>query len=198
MTVRQSWTSIEAWLKENTSATRKSLRPPVKADALDKLQAKLGLSLPADFRESLHIHDGQKSDGDEDAGLFPYADKVLGAMPSFRLLAVAEIAREWKMMKELFDMKEFEGRKTKPSRGISKEWWNPGWVPIADDGGGDYFCLDLAPARGGAVGQVMVFLHDMTERPLIARSYAAWLEKLARGLASGKYVLDEDDGIVEQ
>jgi cell wall assembly regulator SMI1 len=38
----------------------------------------------------------------------------------------------------------------------------------------------------------------MVERPLIAKSYAAWLEKLAKGFASGKYTLDEDEGVVEQ
>ena len=196
MAVRESWASIEVWLGANAPAIRKSLRPSAKTGAIEKLQAKLGIALPADFAQSLQFHDGQKTDADN--GLFPYADDVLGAMPSFRLLTLTEIAREWAMMKELHDVGEFDGRKTRPSRGISREWWNTGWVPIADNGGGDYFCLDTASEKAGSVGQVMVFLHDMEERPLIAKSYAAWLEKLAKGFASGRYVFDGDDGIVEQ
>jgi cell wall assembly regulator SMI1 len=70
-------------------------------------------------------------------------------------------------------------------------------VPIADNGGGDYFCLDLAPARGGTAGQIIIFFHDMKGRPRIARSYEAWLEELAKGFESGRYILDEDNGIVE-
>jgi cell wall assembly regulator SMI1 len=196
MTVRQSWTRIEEWLLENAPPIRKSLRPPAKEDALDKLQSKLGMSLPKDFAESLLIHDGQKTDAD--AGLFPYTEDVFGPGPSFRLLPLSEIAREWKMMKELHDLGEFEGHKTKPERGICRDWWNPGWVPIAENGGGDFFCLDLAPGRGGTVGQVIVFCHDMDERRRMAKSFAAWLAKLARGFAAGKYGLDEDEGIVEQ
>ena len=44
---------------------------------------------------------------------------------------------------------------------------------------------------------MIVFFHDMTDRPRMARSYAAWLEALARGFESGKYVLNEEEGIVE-
>jgi cell wall assembly regulator SMI1 len=196
MAVRESWARIEAWLGQNAPALRKSLRPPAREGAREKLQAKLGMTLPADFAESIQVHDGQKADAD--GGLFPLADDVLGDMPSFRLLTLAEIGREWAMMKGLHDLGEFDGRKARPGRGVGGGWWNPGWVPIADNGGGDYFCLDLAPGKGGAVGQVIVFFHDMDDRPRMARSYAAWLEKLAKGFAAGKYVLDEDEGIVER
>lgn len=135
---------------------------------------------------------------DADHGLFPYADDILGDMPSFRLLSLTEIHREWKMMKELHDMGQFKDLKTEPGQGVGNDWWNTSWVPLADNGGGDYFCLDLVPGERGAIGQVIVFFHDMNERPLIARSYAAWLEKLAKGFASGKYILDEDEGIVQR
>jgi cell wall assembly regulator SMI1 len=195
MAVSALWRRIETWLGENAPSVRKSLRPPAKDAAIDKLHARLGLMLPADFAESVRLHDGQKSDAEH--GLFPLSEDVLGAMPSFRLLTLTEIAREWAMMKGLHDGGEFTGRKSDPQRGIRADWWNPGWVPIADDGGGDYFCLDLAPGKGGTAGQVIVFFHDMHDRPLIARSYAAWLDKLAKGFAAGKYALDEDEGIVE-
>jgi cell wall assembly regulator SMI1 len=195
MGVSESWGRIEAWLKANARPIRQSLRPAAKDRALGKLQGKLGVSLPADFGESVRRHDGQKPDAEY--GLFPVADDVLGAMPSCRLLSLTEIAREWAMMKELYDSGEFARQKSKPPRGIRDDWWNPGWVPIAENGGGDYFCLDLAPGKGGTAGQVMVFFHDVKGRPRIAKSYAAWLEELAKGFESGKYVLDEDEGIVE-
>ncbi len=195
MTVNESWDQIESWLAAHAPTVRESLRPPARAGTLDKLQAKLGLSLPADFANSARLHDGQKEDAEH--GLFPIADDVLGAMPSCRLLALTEIGREWKLMKELHDSGEFASRKSKPVRGVRDDWWNPAWVPIADNGGGDYFCLDLAPARGGTAGQVIVFFHDMKDRPKIAKSYANWLEKLAKGFESGQYVLDEDEGIIE-
>jgi cell wall assembly regulator SMI1 len=195
MTVSDVWGRIEAWLAANAPMVRKSLRPAVKGGALDKLQAELGFTLPADFASSVGLHDGQKADAEH--GLFPLADDVLGPMPSCRLLSLTEIGRAWAMMKGLHDTGEFAGRKSEPARGVRDDWWNPGWVPIADNGGGDYFCLDLAPGKSGTSGQIVVCYHDMNDRPRLARSYAAWLEKLAEGFASGKYVLDEDEGIVE-
>jgi cell wall assembly regulator SMI1 len=195
MALDDSWGRIEAWLAAHAPSIRKSLRPSARAGALEKLQAKLGLSLPADFADSVRLHDGQKESAEH--GLFPMADNDLGAMPSCRLLALAEIGREWAMMKQLHDVGEFASQKSKPARGVRDDWWNLAWVPIADNGGGDYFCLDLAPARGGSAGQVIVFFHDMNDRPRIAKSYAAWLETLAEGFESGQYVLDEDEGIVE-
>jgi cell wall assembly regulator SMI1 len=195
MAVSDSWQRIEMWLAANAPPIRKSLRSPAKEPAIEKLQTKLGQTLPADFVESVRVHDGQKADAE--SGLFPAADDVLGALPAWRLLPLSEIASEWAMMKRLTDGGEFAGRKSEPHRGIRDDWWNTSWIPIGDNGGGDYLCLDLAPARRGVAGQVIVFFHDMDDRQLIARSYAAALEKLAKGFESGKYVLDEDGGIVE-
>ncbi len=195
MGVSASWGRIETWLAANAPTIRKSLRPAAKDGSLEKLQGKLGAKLPTDFAESIRLHDGQKSDAEH--GLFPVADDVLGPMPSCRLLPLTEIARAWAMMKELHDGGEFADRKSDPARGVRDDWWNPEWVPIADNGGGDYFCLDLAPGKSGKAGQVIVFFHDMKDRPRIAKSYASWLEELAQGFESGTYVLNEDEGIVE-
>jgi cell wall assembly regulator SMI1 len=194
MPVSDSWTRIEAWLGAHARSIRKSLRPAAKDGALAKLQAGLDSTLPAGFAESVGIHDGQKEDAEH--GLVPVSDELLGPLPSYRLLALAEIRREWAMMKELHANGEFAGRTPEPTRGVRADWWNPNWVPLADNGGGDYVCLDPAPAAGGTTGQVIVFFHDMNDRPLLAKSYAAWLEALAAGLEAGDYVLDEDEGIV--
>jgi cell wall assembly regulator SMI1 len=195
MGVRESWGWIEAWLNTNASPLRKSLRRAAKDGAIEELQGKLGLSLPTDFAESVRFHDGQKPDAEH--GLFPVTDDTLGPLPACRLLSLAEMFRHWEQMKQLRDGGEFAGWTPEPARGVRSDWWNPGWVPIADNGGGDYFCLDLAPGKGGTTGQVIIFYHDMSDRPRVAPSYAAWLEQLAEGLESGRYVFDEDEGIIE-
>jgi len=194
MDVVAAWSGIEEWLAANAPAVRKSLRPPADNAKVEKLQKKLKLALPPDFLASVQLHDGQKSDAEH--GLFPAPPDELGPVPSRRLLPLADIGREWAMMKELHDIGEFEGRKPKATRGIQNVWWSPGWVPIADNGGGDYFCLDLAPAAGGMVGQVIQFGHEGTDQRRAAKSLAEWLAKLARGFKAGKYVLDEGDGLI--
>src|SRR5258708_5395745 len=115
MAVSDSWTKIEAWLGGNAPSICKSLRPPAKDAALAILQTKLGLTLPADFTESIRVHDGQKPNAEH--GLFPSGNWVLGALPSCRLLTLGEIGSEWSMMKELLDDGNF-GEKSEPDRGI--------------------------------------------------------------------------------
>jgi cell wall assembly regulator SMI1 len=195
MDVVAAWDIIEKWLSSHAPPIRKSLRPPADEAKVEKLQAKLGLALPADFVESVRVHDGQKSDAE--FGLFPGPPDELGPVPSYRLMSLPEIGREWAMMKGLHAMGEFEGRKPKAARGIQNVWWNLGWVPIAANGGGDYFCLDLDPAKGGTTGQVILFGHEGTDQQRVAKSLAEWLGKLARAFESGKYTLDEEDGLVE-
>ena len=68
---------------------------------------------------------------------------------------------------------------------------------MADNGGGDAVCIDTTPAVGGAVGQVILFAHDVADRPVLAGSFGQLLMKLADGLESGRFVFDPDDGLIE-
>jgi cell wall assembly regulator SMI1 len=52
-------------------------------------------------------------------------------------------------------------------------------VPVASNGGGDALCVDLAPAPGGAVGQVITMSHESGERRRVAGSFAELLRRLA-------------------
>ena len=128
--------------------------------------------------------------------------KYLGQPPvigAYNLFPLVGIATEWAMMKELLDTGNFEGaRLPKAARGIQNVHWSEGWIPIADNGGGDYFCLDLAPAKGGVVGQVILFGHEGTDQRRVARSFGEWMSKLAGRFQAGKIAFDEDEGLVEE
>ena len=97
----------------------------------------------------------------------------------YRLLPLKEILAEWKRWKKLTDMGEFKNMKSGPDKGIRDDWWNPGWVPFADNGMGDLFCVDLAPTPAGTAGQVITMNHETSKRELLAPSFAAWLADLA-------------------
>lgn len=195
MGVAESWKRIEAWLKTNAKGVRTSLRVPAIEGAAAKLQTALGTPLPADYLLSAGIHDGQRTTAEH--GLFPLADEVLGPMHSCRLLQLTEVGKAWAKLNARHAAGEFKDRTAKPGKGVRADWWNPRWVPVADDGGGDFFCLDLAPARGGTAGQVIVYFHDTPARPRLAPSFGRWLKALADGFTAGRYAVDDDEGIVE-
>jgi cell wall assembly regulator SMI1 len=173
---------------------RKSLRPPAKPEAIGKLQAALGVTVPSDFVASVARHNGQSEEAE--SGLFPHSD-VLGPEPAWRLLSLAEIQSAWVLMKGLIESGEFAGRPSTPPAGVCSDWWHPGWVPVAQNGGGDLVCLDTAPAEGGHAGQVLLFSHDDAVRPILAPSFDVWLTRLAEGMESGRYVYDPVEGLIE-
>ena len=109
-------------------------------------------------------------------------------------MPLAEVVQDWKMMAELLDGGNFSDKEAKPDKGIRKAWWSKGWVPFASDGGGNYYCIDLEPAKGGVSGQVIVFKHDSGDRLLLSPSLAKWLFDFANELDSGSLSFDEEEG----
>ncbi|MGW2401665.1 SMI1/KNR4 family protein [Kitasatospora sp. NPDC001664] len=74
--VRESWSRIDAWLREHAPRTFASLRPPAGDEELAAAQEELGLTFPPDLVASLLRHDGAQ-EGPE-AFRFPTDDRLLG------------------------------------------------------------------------------------------------------------------------
>ena len=189
--VSTSWSRIEAWLLANAPDRVRGFRPGASPAAIAELDRLLGLTMPDDVKAFYALHDGS-----EDVGLFPSSDPRGWDRMAFSPLPLEEVACHWQMMKELLEGGEFADLPTEPSTGISDGWWNTGWAPIASNGGGDYQCIDLTPAEGGTVGQVIGMWHDSEHREWIAPSLADYLRQLADGLESGKFAWAEGYGIV--
>jgi cell wall assembly regulator SMI1 len=174
--IKESWQRIEHWLGEHAPAQARSLAKGATADQLRKLEAQLGVRLPEDFKESCLIHDGQKEE----------CDLIPDGFGTYYLLRLKEIPKEWNLWNQLNDAGEFKDQAAEPDPGVADAWWQRGWMPFASNGGGDHFCLDFAPAKGGKVGQVIKMQHDDARRELVAPSFAAWLGQLADALERGE------------
>ncbi|NZA25891.1 SMI1/KNR4 family protein [Luteimonas sp. SJ-92] len=174
--------SIESWLQQNWPAGLADLSRPASEDEIRTLEQALARSLPEDFVSSLRIHNGQK-------GIAGYL------CPSGELLSSGEIASQWQVWKDLFDSGDFDEYESEPANeAIARDWWNPGWVPITHNGGGDHDCLDLSPTSAGQTGQVITMWHDMAERELLAPNFSTWLQQLAGKLLSCEVVYSEEYG----
>ena len=183
-----SWQRLEAWLKAQAPEVHASLGPPATDEAIRALEAAVGMTLPEDVRASYRLHDGQS----RDLTLVP---PVESGEVGYSLLPLSRIAAEWKTWKGLLDGGDFAGQVGGPDAGIRDDWWNPGWLPLTTNGGGDSHCLDLAPAGGGTSGQVITMFHAEAKRELTARSFGEWLAALADELEQGEWTLDDAGGI---
>ncbi|MCA9136825.1 MAG: ankyrin repeat domain-containing protein [Planctomycetales bacterium] len=170
-TIAKSWKRIEAWLSANDPDRLKSLGKPVKPDQFSKLEKTIGCKLPVEVKQLYQVHDGQSY------------QSFLIELPDggdYFLLPTKEVIREWKTWKDLVDNGEFDGLESNPEKGIrGDQWFNPKWIPIFANGGGDSYCVDLDPAKGGKKGQVISMNHDNKDRSLIADSLTALLSQLA-------------------
>jgi len=177
--MRATWDRIERWLRTHAPQVHESLRPGATDEQLDEAERRLGIILPEPVRQSYRIHDGQESDGP-------------ALIDAWEFLSLERIVDEWKVWKQLLDGGEFSRSRSQPDPGIRTDWWSPRWIPLTYSGSGDHHCLDLDPAPGGAVGQVLLMWHDMAERPLLAPSFEAWLGRFTDALEAGEYVFSED------
>ena len=93
----------------------------------------------------------------------------------FRLLRLKDVIREWRIWNKLLAAGEFRGRRSLSSPGVREDWYHPGWIPVTADGLGNHHCIDLSPAPGGRIGQIILMWHDQEARPLVAGTLAEWL-----------------------
>jgi len=122
----------------------------------------------------------------------------LGSLTAWRLLTLAEIERSRAQMNALVQAGRFAGGKATLPSCEQTDWWPAGWVPIADNSGGDFACLDMTGTNTGGLGRVVQFRHDSPKRKVFAPSFGQWLDTLADELEAGRYHFDPGDfGLVE-
>ncbi len=112
-------------------------------------------------------------------------------MGEWQLLPLKYVMSQWDIMKGLHDAGKFMNVKSKPVGPVRDDWWNLRWVPIAHNGAGDLLSLDLEPAPGGHVGQVITFWHMDEKRERLSGDFHSWLQGFAEDLEKGKYKVED-------
>ena len=185
------WSRIGKSLESQAAAALEMLQSPADEEDILQLGETLGVVLPDDLKNSLRAHNGCP-----ESGLFPSSDSLGIFTMGFSPLSIQQIVAVWQRLNVMAKGGEFEGCCAEPDDGIRADWWNPGWIPIADNGGGDYQCVDLVPTEAGTRGQIIGVWHDDVERHLIAPSLSEYLRQIADGFDKGALRYDENEGSV--
>jgi len=163
--MRDLWKAIEARLEPEVL---RSLRPGASDRTIATAEARLEVTFPEDLRASYRIHDGQERDGP-------------GLIQGWEFLSLARVLEEWSAWNELLASGDIETFIVEPDPEIRSTWWNRRWIPLAFDGAGDTYCLDLDPTPAGTPGQVIAVWHDWERRSLEAADFRTWLSAHAIG-----------------
>lgn len=184
--MQEVWTRIEGWLKAHAPQVLDTLQPGASDDRITELENLLSVQFPEDVRASYRIHNGQST--------YRY-----GLIDGREFLSLERIQDEWQVWKELlesgtFQTEEGHDQGSDPAPGICNVWWSAKWIPLTYDGAGNHDCLDLNPAEGGAMGQIITMWHDDASREIVAPSFRAWLQHYAEGLESEQFIFSEEYG----
>jgi cell wall assembly regulator SMI1 len=64
-------------------------------------------------------------------------------------------------------------------------WWDDGWMPILDNGGGQYLCIDTNSSLLANTKAVILYRHDSGDRRIWAPHLAGFLTTWIASLESG-------------
>jgi cell wall assembly regulator SMI1 len=183
------WRRLEAYLDAHAPAVLSSLNPPATDEQLAQAEAQLGVSFPDDLKESLRVCNGQTDS----------FHIVPAEFDPKRGTTIATWGELLPLERIVYDtLAEREQNKNSQEWAYGLEYDGPvrrdgNWscLCIVDPGSGDRIWLDLDPADGGRVGQVLSMCHDPPRLFVIATSYREWFEQLVNRYKSGRYYFTE-------
>ena len=182
--VASSWRRIDAWLAANAPMLAPKMREGATPKAISETERALGLELPDAVRASYLIHDGSG---------------IMSLFPSGDYMTLEQMLSDHKMWREMDEeYREWMGIEGHPTGPIQKVHYHLKWVPLAANGGGDGTLIDMAPAKGGVVGQLIDFGHEEGPEGVAATGLAEYLAYLADGLEAGAATIGEDTYLVWQ
>lgn len=174
--IERLWDRIETWLEANAPDIANALEAGVTEEEIQQTEEAMGLMLPEDVKASYHKHNGFYS------GSF-----LMGQAIFYDLAGLSGGAQKWKDF--WADLLAREPRIPKHLSGpLQPVWWHPSWLTLTGDGAGDHWCIDLAPAPGGQVGQIISFSHEIGPTQVIATSFHELLATFADQLEADHYV----------
>jgi len=159
--VVDAWKRIKETVLELDPDESRTLPEGVANGELERAEQEIGVTFPAEFKQSYMLHDGSNE---------------ICVCPNASLMPLKVIVEMWRTMCEIGE--EFEDERTNPEGPIRNVHWHPKWIPIADNGGGDHVCLDFAPKKGGTIGQVIDWGHELGPERVLASSFAEYLVEL--------------------
>lgn len=165
---------LDASLQKNDPALYATLQAPLTDAEIQALEKKYDTKVPAELRELYRWKNGQRFDG---------KTRSLFGNKTFMTLEEALLNRD-----ELNDLTTSE--QTEDQFKI-RNWWRVSWIPIFENGGGDYLCYDTEGTFTGKPNQIVDYYHGENYRRVVAPTLTAMLEAITTIV--DKKIEDEDD-----
>jgi cell wall assembly regulator SMI1 len=119
------------------------------------------------------------------------------AVPISSILERIQSTKEIDFSKHLSNIQSWNDRRFENNK-LERTYWQPQWIGIARDSGGNEYCVDLAPGPEGEVGQILAMEFQDGQGPYLAEwpTLEAMLRAHLARVIDGDFTLDED-GFIE-
>lgn len=178
--VTELWQRIDTWLHTFAPTRAALFGPGVTPEELAEAEETLGLTLPADFKASYRIHNGAESESGLLMGysIFSPLSGVVSSPEAYKAL----------LLDATWAAKVPYWVRYQQNLPVQPVWRHPSWLDFAARGDGDTWCIDLAPAPGGHIGQVLFWSHETSVGGVLFPSFEALLSAYADQLEAGLYL----------
>jgi len=85
---------------------------------------------------------------------------------------------EYKVERKDFEFLSADNWKSYPESMIKRKYFNPKWIPIISDSGGNFIGIDLDPDVKGTKGQIIIFGRDEDEMIVVSDSLSGFFDYL--------------------
>ena len=182
LSVDECWAFLESYLSANRSGGIALLPLGISPDLIAQAEAAMGVELPHDMQRFYSRHNG--------SGVFSISPYKIGGGAQ-RFLALGDIIELWETMVRIGTDFERDGDRGMQKGPIKDNYWNRNWIPFMDNQGGDNIFVDLDPADGGTVGQIVDWWHEGAVSTYLASSLCEWINEVVEQIRKGVYAFHE-------
>lgn len=188
--IRQCWDQITAWFQANQPVVVEQLNAPATAAQFAATEAALKVTLPDEFRQLYEIANGSDVDI---PGVFENGHWF---MPLEQIVEHAGIMSQFVEGRPIEDFafwkSQIEDGMLMIRGAVKPQTYSPHWIPLTSSNGDVIRYIDLDPAPGGRVGQVIEVDTECASFAVIAESLTALLSRHAARLQSGEMKIEHD------
>lgn len=175
---------INAWVTLHHPDRLPFMRMGADCGTIERVEAKFGRQLPSNLRHMYETHDGQP-------------EGTFALFLNQRWLPLDLVIVAWEDLCSKHISKADDDR-SHNDQCLTTIVWSANWLPIFGSPRGDHYCIDLGDEHPSRLGQIIWFLYDEPDRPVVARSFAELLTRIAVGVDTGRWRLDEGyDGLCD-
>ncbi len=186
--LHDSWQALHSWFGEHQPAATGGLRKPASEAELDAFSEAIGIELPDEHRALYRLADGSDLDIpsilDDGHWFFPL-EEALNHFNTMKGFADAKPLDDFARWRE-----EIEDTVITVEGPVKPHLFSIHWIPLSSSNGDVHRYIDLDPAPGGSVGQVIEVYPEACSHRVLANGIAEYLADYVEGLQAGDFILE--------